>query len=153
MKNKLFLLNIISLIILYHLVYHFVFYFLLDKEDMEVTPIGFLISNYDLVNPNFSSFLLLMIVFVINVSICGILLYFISKWYDKKPFLILFCTNILVFIVVSLLLFLILLIIVFTPAGMLIGIVVLLYAPMPIMAVLMIPLFVLNKKILESYNK
>lgn len=148
MKNKLLILNIFSIIILYHLVYHFLFNFLIGSDDFEITPVGFIISNYNHMNSNISDFILSIIIFIINISICFVLLYYNYKYYTKKSFLHLFCSNILVFVIVSLLLALVLLLAFFTPAGMLIGIFIFLYAPMPIMAILIPFIFKLNEAIM-----
>lgn len=149
MKNKLLLLNIISYVVVYHLVYESVFCFFIDKKGIEVTPIGFLISNYSRSNPNMWYFLLVIVVFIINTSVCGILFHYIYKWYDKLSLSKLFFRLLLVFSITSFLVFFILIVFgILTSSITLLGLVILLYLPMPIMAMSIPFLFKFNKWIL-----
>lgn len=46
MKNKLLILNIISYIILYHLITELIYFFFIEKGSLGTTPIGFIIFHH-----------------------------------------------------------------------------------------------------------
>ena len=147
MKNKLLLLNIISYIVLYHLVYEFIAYNSFYKYE-GLTPLGYLFSKFDRFEMDY--FLILVISFIINMSVSGILLRYIYKWDGKISFLQLFKKLLLVFVMVSVLLILLLCLLAVITNGMIFFIFINFYFPMPIMVILMLPLFRLNKIILED---
>lgn len=156
MKSKLLILNIISYVILYHIVYESIFYFFTNKGDMEVTPVGFLISNYNRLESDTPFFLLIITSFIINMFVSGVLFYCIYKWYNKMSFSKLFFLLLFVFIGTTILLLLLLLLLLLITKGKLVfifGIIVSSYFPMPIMVILMIPLFKFNQWIVERLSK
>lgn len=149
MKNKLLFLNILSYIILYHIVYELV-YFYIEKGNTGVTPLGFIIFKFNRLKYDYdSSFLLAIISFIINMTISGILLNYIYKWKDKMSTERLFWKIFFVFIIVSILSLILLLLL----AGYIFFIFMYLYLPMPIMVILMIPLFKFNQWITEQLSK
>jgi hypothetical protein len=153
MKNKLLILNIISYVILYHIVYESIYYFFTNKGDMEVTPVGFLISNYNRLESDTPFFLLIITSFIINMFVSGVLFYCIYKWYNKMSFIIMFFILLLVFIVISIILCVLLLFLAYITNSMLFFIFITLYFPMPIMVILMIRLFKFNQWIVERFSK
>jgi len=148
MKNKLLILNIISYILLYHIVYELINYFFVEKGHVGATPIGHIIDNFNHLKYRMSDFMIIFINFFIHMLVSGILLYCIYKWYNKMSFFILFLLLLLFFIIISILLLMLLLFLAYITNGMLFLVFITLYFPMPIMFILILPLFKLNKMLL-----
>jgi hypothetical protein len=151
MKNKLLILNIISYIILYHIVYELINYFFVEKGHIGITPIGYIIERYNYLENEMPQFSITIVAFLIHMFVSGILLYCIYKWYNKMSFSKLFFLLLFVFIITSVLLFSFsfLFLIIFLPSAfMIVGIFIYFYLFMPIMAILILPLFKLNKMLL-----
>ncbi len=154
MKNKLLLINIISYVIIYHVVYEFIYYFFLAKGDLGITPIGFIFEYLGYKNRGEGlGFIIIIISFIINMSMNGILLRYIYKWDEKKSFLQLFKKLLLVFVIVSVILIVLLFLLAAITKSMVFFIFISCYFPMPIMAILMLPLFKLNEWILSKFSK
>lgn len=146
MKNKLLLLNIISLIIFYHVIYESVFYFFIRKGDLGITPLGFIIFYSTILEKSFFPFVIIS--FIINMAVSSILFYYVYKYYDKVSFFVLYLITILVFIVISVVLFVVLGLLIYITSSSVFVIYITFYALMPIMAILIPFIFKFNKIIL-----
>lgn len=154
MKNKLIILNIISYIFLYHILYELVYNFYMEKGDIGVTPLGYILQLSEFKNSGEGlGIIIILISFILNMFVSRILLKYIFKWADVMSTKKLFGKLFIVFIIASTLLIILLLLLAFLTHGSFFFIFIVLYYPMPIMAVIMIPLFKFNQWVTEQFSR
>ena len=152
MKNKLLILNIISFIILYHVVYEFI-YFFLNNEDY-VTPLGYYLFYYEDESisdkPKLFS---LTISFLSYLFISLIFWRYLYKWENKKDTVALIFNLLYLYSIIAVILFVLSLILIYLTKSSISVIYFMFYIPMLIMAILMVPLFRFNQWILSKSSK
>lgn len=152
MKYRLFLFNILSYIVLYHIVFEGLITFIYKFGD-PYTPIGRLYRKYVLHQNLFSEHKEAEIyILLFNLLISSILFFVANLWYGKENIIKTFFKICLIFIITN-----IVIIVYFATVN--IGIstipayVFYFLIPMSIMLILLLPLFWLNKKIVSTGNK
>lgn len=147
MRNKLLLLNIITFIILYHFVYELIAYNSFNK-DKGLTPLSYIFHKFD--RFEMSSFLIILISFIINMAVSGALFHYLYKWYNKISISLLFFRLLLFFSIISILLLLGLFFLAYITSSPIFFLFIYYYFPMPILCILILPLFKFNKWILRD---
>ncbi len=112
MKNKLLILNIISFIILYHVVYEFI-YFFLNNEDY-VTPLGYYLFYYE--DESLSDkpkLFALTISFLSYLFISLIFWRYLYKWENKKDTVALIFNLLYLYSIIAVILFVLSLILIY----------------------------------------
>lgn len=158
MKYKKIVINISSYIILYHIVFEFLMSFLYakvfyDKEDDKkiFTPVGrilrkLLLNEHNIDFYNYADFYIIFF----NLFISAILFYIANRWYGKENVVKTIVRLIVTFIIINII------IIGYTFIDNRLAIifiyVVYFIFPMSIMLTLLLPLFWINKKIIEKVS-
>lgn len=151
MKNKLLIINIVSYIVLYHIVYELVFYFFHYNDNP--TPLAYYFFHYN--NNNLkhrSDLLFLTICFLFNLSISLLFWRKLYNWYGKIDTTELIFKLIKFFFIISVIIFVLFFIAMFLTKGLIFIIAYLLYLPTGILVVLMVPLFKFNQWIIERFS-
>ena len=151
-NNKLFILNIISYITLYHIVFEGLIY--LFNYSNSPTPLGYYLFYYE--DESLSDkpqLLLLTIGLIFNFIISIIFWRYLYKWENKKDTVALILNLVYLYFVTGVILFVLFLLLMVFTEGVIFVIYFILYLPMLIMVILMVPLFRFNQWILSKFSK
>ena len=152
MNYKLFVLNIISYTILYHIVFELLLtIYDFDEKSRISTPIIRLIRYYVFDQKYYDKFSVNDIyILIFNLLISSILLYFANKWYGKRNMAINFLKLVGIYIIINIPI----IIYVIIDYSFATTFIYLLYVliPMSIMTLLILPIFWINNKLFGKNN-